>query len=113
MAQAQTQQHHPISLYLKVWGLLFVLSTMSYFVDYFKVPDLLKWFLVSIFAFMKAGLIVSYFMHVRFERLALVYAILLPPLLLLTLLGIMAVEGDYTVWIRNLFFLHSGTGVEP
>lgn len=104
MAQAQEQQHHPISVYLKVWGLLFVLSTLSYFVDYFKVQDLLKWFLISMFAFMKVGLIVSYFMHMRFERLALVYTIVLPPLLLLTLLGILAVEGDYTAWVRHFFF---------
>ena len=26
-------QTHPIGVYLKVWGLLFVLSTLSYLVD--------------------------------------------------------------------------------
>lgn len=106
---SQAHQVHPLSFYIKVWVLLFVLSTLSYFVDYFHVQDYLKWFLITVFGFMKAGLIVTYFMHVRFERLGLVYAILLPPLLLLTLIGILAVEGDYTIWIRELFFGH---GVE-
>ena len=81
---------------------LFVLSALSYFVDYFEVHEILKWFLVSVFGLMKAGLIISYFMHMRFERLSLIYTILLPPLLLLALLGILAAEGDYIYWVRQL-----------
>ncbi len=53
---------------------------------------------------MKAGLIVSVFMHMLWERLALVYAILLPPMCLLVLAGIMAAEGSYIYWIRDVFF---------
>ncbi len=116
MEQSQSHEHHqvhPIGVYLKVWGLLFVLSLMSYLVDYFHVQDYLKWFLVASFGMMKAGLIVTYFMHMRFERLGLIYAILLPPLLLLGLLGILAVEGDYTLWIRNLFFWQDAAPVPP
>ena len=41
---------------------------------------------------LKAGLIVAVFMHMLWERLALVYAIVVPPLLLLVLLGIGALE---------------------
>ncbi len=103
MEQAKGQVH-PIGVYIKVWVLLFVLSVMSYLVDYFHVQDQLKWFLVTIFGLMKAGLIVSYFMHMRFERLGLVYSILLPPLLLLALLGILAAEGGYITQVRTLFF---------
>ena len=33
-------QQHPIKLYLVVWGWLFVLSTFSYLVDYFRPPRL-------------------------------------------------------------------------
>ena len=36
---ASHSQQHPISLYLKVWGALFVLSTLSYLVDYFGLHD--------------------------------------------------------------------------
>ncbi len=98
------QQQHPIGIYLSVWGLLFVLSTLSYLVDYFHVQDLLKHFLVTAFALLKAGLIVAVFMHMAWERLALVYAILLPPLLLMALVGIMTVEGEHTLFTRGLFF---------
>jgi len=39
------------------------------------------------------------------ERLALKFAILLPPLCLLVLVGFMVVEGDYTLLTRGLAFV--------
>ena len=33
MSEAEGQQH-PISIYLWIWGLLFILSALSYAVDY-------------------------------------------------------------------------------
>jgi cytochrome c oxidase subunit IV len=53
---------------------------------------------------MKAGAIVAVFMHMRWERLALMYAILAPPLCLLVLVSLMAIEGDYTHATRGTFF---------
>ena len=53
---------------------------------------------------LKAGLIVAVFMHMVWERLALVYAIIVPPVLLVTLLGIGALEGKYTLLTRGTFF---------
>jgi len=103
MALAQGQQH-PISLYLKIWGLLFVLSTLSYLVDYFHFQGYLRWSLIITFMLLKAGLIVSIFMHMAWERLALVYAILVPPLCLLVLIGLMATEADYIFLSRGIFF---------
>ncbi len=97
-------QQHPISVYLWIWGLLFVLSTFSYLVDYFQFQGYLRWSLILVFMLMKAGLIVAVFMHMRWERLALMYAILVPPLCLLVLISLMAVEGDYTFSTRNSFF---------
>ena len=108
MASAEGQQH-PIGIYLKIWGLLFILSTASYLVDYFHLQGYLRWFLIITFMLMKAGLIVAVFMHMLWERLALMYAILVPPLLLLVLLGIGALEGDYTFFTRGIFF---GAGSE-
>jgi len=101
---AAHEQQHPISLYLKIWGLLFVLSTMSYLVDYFQFHSYLRWTLIVLFMLLKAGLIVSIFMHMAWERLALVYAILVPPLCLLVLVGLMATEAHYTFLTRLLFF---------
>ena len=97
-------QQHPISLYLKVWGLLFVLSTLSYLVDYFHFQGYARWGLIILFMLLKAGLIVSVFMHMAWERLALVYAILLPPLCLLVLVGLMFAEAGHTLLTRLLFF---------
>lgn len=104
MEHVQGHQQHPIRLYLLVWGLLFVLSAMSYAVDYFHIQGYLRWFLIIVFMMMKAGLIVAVFMHMKWERLALIYAILLPPGCLLVLVGLMAAEGDYTFVTRGLFF---------
>jgi cytochrome c oxidase subunit IV len=97
-------QQHPLGIYFKIWGLLFVLSTASYLVDYFHFQGYLRWSLIIVFMLLKAGLIVAVFMHMLWERLAMVYAILLPPLLLMVLLGIGAGEADYTFFTRNTFF---------
>ena len=97
-------QQHPIKLYLVVWGWLFVLSTCSYLVDYFGIQGHLRWSLILIFMILKAGLIVAVFMHMAWERLALAYAILLPPVLVLVFVAIMVFESDYTHLIRVLFF---------
>jgi cytochrome c oxidase subunit IV len=103
VAHAEGQQH-PIGIYLKIWGLLFVLSAASYAVDYFQFQGYLRWFLIVTFMLLKAGLIVAVFMHMVWERLALMYAILVPPLLLLVLLGIGALEADYTFFTRGASF---------
>jgi len=114
MAQAATRaighgegQQHPIKLYLVVWGWLFVLSTCSYLVDYFGLQGYLRWSLILLFMILKAGLIVAVFMHMAWERLTLIYAILLPPVLVLIFVGIMGFEADYTLFTRLNFF---GTG---
>jgi len=97
-------QQHPIKLYLVVWGWLFVLSTCSYLVDFFGIQGNLRWSLIVLFMVLKAGLIVAVFMHMAWERLALVYAILLPPLLVLVFVAIMVLESDYTHLLRIIFF---------
>src|SRR5262245_45410319 len=97
-------QQHPLGIYFKIWGLLFVLSAMSYAVDYFHVQGYLRWFLILTFMMLKAGLIVAVFMHMMWERLAMVYVILVPPLVLMVLLAIGAFEATYTYFTRNTFF---------
>ena len=104
LAPAHEGQQHPLGVYFKVWGLLFVLSAMSYAVDYFHVEGLTRWALILTFMILKAGLIVAIFMHMAWERLALIYAILIPPIALGTLVWLMLIESDYTFWTRILFF---------
>ena len=104
MSQAEGQQH-PIKIYLWIWFLLFVLSTFSYLVDYYHLHGMLRWSLIISFMLLKAGFIVAIFMHMAWERLALKFAILIPPLCLLILIGFMAIEGGYTFLTRGAAFL--------
>ncbi|MDF1585419.1 cytochrome C oxidase subunit IV family protein [Marinimicrococcus flavescens] len=97
-------QQHPIKLYLVVWGWLFILSACSYLVDYYQLQGYLRWSLILLFMILKAGLIVAVFMHMAWERLALTYAILLPPVAVLVFVAIMAVEADHTLLTRLVFF---------
>jgi cytochrome c oxidase subunit IV len=103
LAPAHQGQQHPLKIYFLVWGLLFVLSAMSYGVDYFGAEGLVRWTLILTFMILKAGLIVAVFMHMAWERVALIYAILLPPIALATLVWLMLIESDYTFWTRILF----------
>lgn len=103
-AHAQSSQQHPVRLYLVVWGLLFVLSAFSYLVDYLGAQGYARWSLILLFMMLKAGLIVAVFMHMAWERLALVYAILLPPLLVLVFVALMVSEAHYTIFTRLAFF---------
>jgi len=104
MAVAQGQQH-PLGVYIKVWVLLFVLSTFSYMVDYYHLEGYLRWSLILLFMFLKAGFIIAVFMHIKWERLALSFAILGPPAVLLVFIGIMTFESDYTFLTRGMFFV--------
>jgi cytochrome c oxidase subunit IV len=98
-------QQHPLTIYLWIWVLLFVFSTFSYLIDYFQLQGYLRWTLIITFMLLKAGFIVAVFMHMAWERLALKFAILVPPLALLVLIGLMAIEGDYTNLTRLSAFL--------
>ncbi len=95
---------HPIGIYLKIWLLLFVLSTFSYMVDYFQLQGYLRWGLILLFMFLKAGYIIAIFMHVQWERLALKWLLFVPPVAILVLIALMAIEGDYTFSTRMEFF---------
>lgn len=99
-------QQHPLRVYLWIWLLLFVLSTFSYMVDYYQLQGALRWGLILLFMLLKAGLIVAIFMHMTWERLALKLAILVPPLCLLVLILLMAIEGEYTFLTRWAAFVH-------
>jgi cytochrome c oxidase subunit 4 len=106
MAQAVAHgQQHPIKLYLVVWGWLFVLSACSYLVDYVGLQGYVRWTLILVLMMAKAALIVAVFMHMAWERLALRYAIVVPPVIILVLVAIMALEANYTELTRLAFFV--------
>lgn len=105
MKSTQTQkvgQIHPISLYLKVWLLLFILSACSYMVDYFQVQGYLRWALILIFMIMKAGLILAVFMHLNWERFSVKLLLFIPPVAILIFMTLMNIEAGYVFINRFL-----------
>lgn len=103
MASSEGQQH-PLGIYFWIWGLLFIISFFSYMVDYLHLQGTLRWSLIIIFMLLKAGFIVAIFMHMKWERLGLKMAILLPTVAILVFIGLMNFEGDYTFLTRIEFF---------
>ena len=99
---------HKIGIYLWIWGLLFVLSFFSYMVDLFAFQGLLRWTLILIFMFLKTGLIMAFFMHLFWERYALVNVLLWPMTAIVCFIFLMAAEGKYTVFTRLLYFITGG-----
>ncbi|MGY8793811.1 MAG: cytochrome C oxidase subunit IV family protein [Woeseiales bacterium] len=97
-------QQHPLTIYWIMWTALFVLSGFSYATD-FMDPGYVRWSLILILMFVKAGGIVFIFMHMGWERLALKLAILVPPVF-------MALEADNTFLTRIEFFGDSPMEVE-
>jgi caa(3)-type oxidase subunit IV len=101
MADVEGQQH-PLKIYWIMWGALFVLSGFSYATDF--MPDgILRQTLILTFMMAKAGGIVWIFMHMGWERLALKLAILAPPVFILVLIWLMAIEGEHT-WLTRIEF---------
>lgn len=108
---SEAGQQHPLGIYYKIWVLLFVLSSFSYAVDFFNVQGGMRWGLVLLFMVLKAGFIVAIFMHVVWERMALVLTILGPPVVLLLLIGFMTVEGSYVSGTRYQYMGHDPNAV--
>ena len=96
---------HKLGIYLWIWGLLFVLSFFSYMVDWLQFQGLLRWTLILIFMFLKAGLIMAFFMHLFWERYTLVNVLLWPMTAIATFVGLMVAESKYTVFTRFFYFV--------
>lgn len=102
MASAEGQQH-PLKIYWIMWGALFVLSAMSYATDFME-DGVLRTFCILLFMMLKAGGIVWIFMHMGWERLALKLAILGPPVAIIVLIWLMALEGAFTEETRVEYY---------
>ena len=106
---AEGTQQHPLKIYFSVWILLFVLSAFSYMVDWYQFEGYLRWFLIMLFMLLKAGFICAIFMHMFWERLPIIFAILCPCGAILVFVFIMWNESYYTFLIRKLFFMITGS----
>ena len=96
---------HKLGIYLWIWGLLFVLSFFSYMVDWLKFQGLLRWTLILTFMFLKAGLIMAFFMHLFLDRYTLVNVLLWPMTAIACFVGLMVAESRYTVFTRLVYFV--------
>ena len=102
---ADTGQQHPISVYFLDLGAAFRLQRgVLHGGLRSAIQGYLRWTLIIIFMMLKAGFIVAIFMHMRWERVALITAVLVPPGALLVLVALMAMESDYTWLTRVVFF---------
>ena len=110
MSETQKEQTttHKIGIYLWIWGLLFVLSFCSSMVDWFQFQGLVRWILIVTFMLLKAGLIMAFFMHLFWERYALVNVLLWPMTVIVCFILLMAAEGKYTVFTRLFYFFVGG-----
>ena len=96
---------HKIGIYMWIWGLLFVLSFFSYMVDWYQFQGMLRWSLILFFMFLKAGLIMAFFMHLFWERYTLVNVLLWPMTAIACFVILMVAEAEYTVFTRFVFFV--------
>lgn len=96
-------QQHPLKIYWIMWVALFVLSGISYWTDFWDDGPMRTTAILTLMM-LKAGGIVWIFMHMGWERLGLKLAILVPPVFLLVLIWLMAIEGNYTELTRIEFF---------
>jgi cytochrome c oxidase subunit 4 len=63
-------------LYLKVWIVLLVLSAIEVYLGYIHLNLHLMLSLLMGLSLIKAGMIIAYFMHLKFERASLVWTLL-------------------------------------
>ena len=99
---AEEGQQHPLKIYWIMWVALFILSGISYWTDFWDDGPLRVAAILTLMM-AKAGGIVWIFMHMGWERLALKLAILAPPVFIMVLIWLMAIEGDYT-WLTRIEF---------
>ncbi len=64
--------------YLVTWFWLLVITVLEVGIVLVRVPKALLAISLVTLALMKAALIMGYFMHLRYERLSLIYAVVAP-----------------------------------
>lgn len=88
-----SKQVHGTKTYVKVWLWLLAITVAGFVISPLNLPTWLHSSLIVIIALMKGGLIVAFFMHLKFERISMIYTILLPLLLLVALAVALLYEG--------------------
>ena len=107
MEQTKKQEvhTHKIGIYLWICGLPLVFSFFSYIVDYLNYQGLLLLTFIVFFMLAKAGFIMAIFMHLYWERWAIVNVLLWPMTLIGVFIAIMVSESYYTFFTRLFYFV--------
>lgn len=86
--QAAGMQHAAggYKIYVVTWFWLLVITLVELAIVLLRAPKVILATSLIIMALMKAALIVAYFMHLRYERLSLVYAVVVPMVFLAVVL---------------------------
>lgn len=87
-------------IYWRVWFQLLVITVAEIIVAFLPISHSLMALLFTIMALMKASLIAGYFMHLRFEKLGLVYSIVLPLILIVALAAALIPDGSVALLMR-------------
>ena len=106
---AEGTQQHPLKIYFSVWILLFVFSAFSYWVDWYGFQGYTRWGFILLFMMLKAGFICAIFMHMWWERLPIIFAILCPCFAILVFVFIMWHESYWTLIVRRIYFAITGS----
>jgi len=77
MTDTQKETHRE-PRYMLVWLWLLILTVLELVAVYLRLPRGIFVTVLVILALMKAALVAAYFMHLRFERLTLVFIALAP-----------------------------------
>lgn len=70
--------HGGYRVYWVVWFWLLVITVLELGVVLVHVPRALLAIMLVVLALMKAWLIIAYFMHLKYERLSFIYAVIAP-----------------------------------
>ena len=73
-------------VYAVTWFWLLVITVLELAIVLLHVPKIILATSLLIMAFLKAGLIVAYFMHLKYEKLSLVYTVVVPMVFLAVIL---------------------------
>ena len=83
---ADTEHSGGYRIYAVTWFWLLVITLVELAIVLLHFPKLILAGSLLIMALLKAGLIVAYFMHLRYERLSFIYAVLVPMVFLAAVL---------------------------
>jgi len=100
-------EHHPAMTKRTVWNVFWVLLgiTAIEFIIALAIPTSfmpqgIKNFIYIALTLAKAFYIVAYFMHLKFEKLGLIYCIVVPTIFIIGLVAAMLYEGTFWNLIR-------------